>query len=156
MTVYLVRHGSAGHRNDGEPGDIDRPLDPAGVEQATNIAEDLRGGPIVRVLSSPATRCVETVSGLAATMGLELELHDSLYEGTPIEMSWALLEWAATVNGDVVLCSHGDVIPELISRAQLRGMDIPGKSGCAKGSIWELRHDGDRFTSGRYRKTASG
>jgi len=156
VTVYLVRHGSAGHRNDGEPGDIDRPLDPAGVEQATNIAEDLRGGPIVRVLSSPATRCVETVSGLAATMGLELELHDSLYEGTPIEMSWALLEWAATVHGDVVLCSHGDVIPELISRAQLRGMDIPGKSGCAKGSIWELRHDGDRFTSGRYRKTASG
>lgn len=155
MTVFLVRHGSAGHRNDAEPGDIDRHLDPVGVEQAARIAHDLQDRPIVRILSSPAARCVETVSGLAATMGVELELHDSLYEGTPIEMSWAVLDWAAGIDGDVVLCSHGDVIPELISRAQMRGMDIPGKSGCAKGSCWELCHDGGRFTSGRYRKTPS-
>ena len=150
MTVYLIRHASAGSRDDRDPSDLERPLDAQGMDQAQHLAEVLDGIRPVRVLSSPALRCQQTVAPLAAAAGLPVEVADALCEGTDIEDSWALLEWAARQDGDVVLCSHGDVIPELIRRAQLRGMEVPGPGGCSKGSIWALRWDGDRFASGRY------
>lgn len=155
MTVFLVRHASAGHRNDADPDDADRPLDPDGVEQSRRIAKALTGTAITRVVSSPAARCTATVAPLTAKLGLDCEVTDDLYEGTPIERSWAVLERAARAKGDVVLCSHGDVIPELVSRAQGRGMEVRGKSGCAKASVWTLQFDGERFTSGSYSKPAA-
>ena len=85
-------------------------------------------------------------------------MDDRLAEGTPIEESWALVAEVVGVPGPdgstgdaVVLCSHGDVIPDLIRRSQGRGMLIPGKSGCAKGSAWILQHwDGNGFATGVY------
>ena len=78
-----------------------------------------------------------------------LEIDDRLAEGTPIEQSWELVSEVALET--VVLCSHGDVIPDIIRRAQLRGMHVPGKSGSSKGSAWTLRHwDGERFATGLY------
>lgn len=156
VTVFLVRHGSAGLRDDGDPADRDRPLDDGGLDQAKQLTRLLSDVPVVRVLTSPARRCRETIEPVATSHHLVAEPHDDLFEGTPIEASWELLDWAAHVVGDVVLCSHGDVIPELIRRAQLRGMDIPTKSGCAKGSCWTLDHDGTRFVTGRYRKIVAG
>jgi len=149
MTTYLVRHGSAGTRDDGDPADHERPLDEVGVLQRDQLTEWLRHEPITRVLSSPYPRCVQTVEPLAVALGLEVEHHRALAEGADLEAAWALL--AATADEDVVLCSHGDVIPELLRRAELRGLHVPGKSGCAKGSVWMLRHwDGERFAIGIY------
>ena len=80
---------------------------------------------------------------------LDVVVDERLAEGTPIEESWALVEEFVTTTA--VLCSHGDVIPELVSRAQRRGMVVPGKSGCSKGSVWALRHWDDRtFATGLY------
>jgi 8-oxo-dGTP diphosphatase len=150
VTVYLVRHASAGTRDDASPTDGERPLDRTGREQARRLVEELADVRPVRVLSSPAVRCMQTVAPLAEASGVEVEPHRDLFEGTAVEDAWRLLEWAAGQDGDVVLCSHGDVIPELIRRAQLRGMEVPGPSGCSKGSVWALRWDGERFASGRY------
>ncbi len=150
VTVYLVRHASAGHRDDSSPLDSERPLDPTGQDQARHLVEMLADVRPLRVLSSPALRCLQTVAPLAAASGLEVERADALMEGSDLEDSWALLEWAGRQDGDIVLCSHGDVIPELVRRAQLRGMEVPGRSGCSKGSVWELRWDGERFATGRY------
>lgn len=148
--MYLVRHASAGHRDDSSPLDSERPLDPTGQEQARHLVDLLSGVTPARVLSSPALRCLQTVAPLAAASGLVVEQADALFEGTDIEDSWALLEWAGRHDGDIVLCSHGDVIPDLIRRAQMRGMEVPGRSGCSKGSVWELRWDGERFATGHY------
>ena len=149
MTTYLVRHGSAGHRDDRDPADDDRPLDEAGRVQSEKLADWLRHLPITRILSSPFPRCVQTMEPLAAALGLEIETCDELAEGTPVEDAWTLVESVGW--GTAVLCSHGDVIPDLIRRAQLRGLHVPGKSGCAKGSVWTLDHwDGERFAVGVY------
>jgi broad specificity phosphatase PhoE len=149
MTTYLVRHASAGHRDEGDPSDNDRPLDEAGRVQSEKLADWLRHLPVTRILSSPYPRCVQTVEPLAATLGLEIEVREELAESMPIERSWPLLEEVGWTNA--VICSHGDVIPDLIRRAQLRGLHIPGKSGCAKGSVWTLEHwDGERFATGVY------
>jgi broad specificity phosphatase PhoE len=149
MTTYLVRHASAGHRDDRDPHDDDRALDDSGRVQAEKLAAWLRHLPITRILTSPFPRCVQTVEPLAEALGVPIETCDALAESTPIECSWPLLESVA--DETAVICSHGDVIPDLIRRAQLRGLHVPGKSGCAKGSVWTLEHwDGERFAVGVY------
>jgi 8-oxo-dGTP diphosphatase len=158
VTIYLVRHASAGVRNDADPHDDDRPLDPDGHAQAGQLAEWLRHEPVRRILTSPFLRCRQTVEPLATTLGLSVEVENRLAESTPVDVSWALLsELAGTIgtngsaDGTVVICSHGDVIPDLVRRAQGRGMLVPGKSGCAKGSAWILQHwDGQAFATGVY------
>ena len=150
VTVFLVRHASAGARNEASPTDVERSLDGAGRDQAARLVGLMAEHDVRRILSSPALRCIQSVEPLAAQLGLDVEVHDDLFEGTAVGDAWELLEWAAHHDGDVVLCSHGDLIPELIRRAQLRGMEIPGKSGCSKGSVWELRWDGNRFDCGIY------
>ena len=149
MTTYLVRHASAGHRDDADPTDEDRPLDATGIVQASKLTSWLRHEPIDTIVSSPFLRCRQSVAPLAEALGLTVTISDDLGEGTPIERSWKLLESVA--QGTAVLCSHGDVVPDLIRRAQLRGMHIPGKSGCAKGSVWTLQHwEGETFATGIY------
>lgn len=150
MTVFLVRHASAGHRDDADPHDIERGLDGVGHRQAQRIMGLLAPNDVGWVASSPATRCVATISPLASACELDVEETDDLYEGADIERSWALLELAAKREDDAVLCSHGDVIPDLIRRAQSRGMEVRGKAGCSKGSVWALHWSGDHFTHATY------
>ena len=149
MTIFLVRHGSAGSRDDSDPADHDRPLDEAGLGQAAELTEWLRHEDVTRIVSSPYRRCVQTVQPLADLLGVPVELCDAVAETAAIEQSWKVL--VALAEERAVVCSHGDVIPDLIRRSQLRGMHVPGKSGCAKGSVWRLEHwDGERFATGIY------
>ncbi len=151
VAVYLVRHASAGTRNDRDPHDHARALDGKGRRQAHAIAALLADRTVVWIGSSPSRRCIETVGPLATATGIEIEEIPDLAEGTSIEESWAVLAKAASLDGDAVLCSHGDVIPELIHRAQTRGMEIRGKAGASKGSVWKLAGwRDDRFRTGTY------
>ncbi len=153
MTLYLVRHGSAGIRDDSDPDDDRRPLDETGHLQAERLAEWLGLEAPRTVLSSPFLRCRQTVEPLAKAVDVDVVVDVRLGEGSPIDAVWALItSIAAALEGDsAVLCSHGDVIPDVVSRAQRRGMLVPGKLGCAKGSVWSLSHwDGETFASGLY------
>ena len=69
MTLLLIRHASAGDRNDWVGDDLLRPLDGRGRSQASRLPELLGDYEIARVLSSPALRCVQTVEPLAALAG---------------------------------------------------------------------------------------
>ena len=155
VTVYLVRHASAGSADHTNPDDLDRPLDAIGIVQARTIADLLASEPLTKLVSSPAVRCTQTLGPLAASLGLEIELAPDLVEGTDVDASWATLVSAAQVSEGqaTALCSHGDIIPELISRARNRGMMVPGRAGFSKGSIWTLTWDGTQFTTGHYRST---
>lgn len=149
MTMFLVRHASAGVRDDDDPADHDRGLDPTGHLQAEKLADWLRLEQVELVVSSPYRRCTQTVEPLAKQLALDVVTEQRLGEGTPVDVAWEVL--ARHAERHAVLCSHGDVIPDLVRRLQLRGMQVPGKSGCAKGSAWVLRHwDGERFQTGLY------
>lgn len=121
------------------------------MKQAESVAEHLADERIEMVLSSPYPRCIETVQPLADLLGLEVVVDAALAEGSDIKDSWKLVE---SLRGSrAVLCSHGDVIPELVSRNQRRGMQVPGKAGCAKASVWKLSSwAGDHFAKGTYTK----
>lgn len=151
MTLYLVRHGSAGRRDGSDPHDGDRHLDNKGLRQAAAVADHLGVQPIELVLSSPLPRCLETVMPLAETLGIRLAVEVRLAEGTDVSDAWELIEELGTSNA--VLCSHGDVIPDLVRRNEARGMRLSGTTGFAKGSVWALEGwDGTRFAKGSWDK----
>ncbi len=152
MTIYLIRHGSAGKRNSADSRDGERNLDELGRRQAAAIADLLGSKKITGVLSSPYPRCVQTVKPLAKSLGLKVDRRPGLSEGSMVDEAWDLVTADPAVN--VVLCSHGDVIPEIIMRAEARGTDLGKKVGFAKASVWTLRGwNGITFRKATYRKT---
>ena len=144
MNVFLIRHAHAGDRGNG-PRDIERPLSDKGRKRAEELATMFDSASVTRIVSSPATRCAQTVEPLAAALGLEVEQVPALWEGTSIDE--VLAELHAPGGGDLVACSHGDIIPELIERVTAEGATIAGR-GCEKGSVWVLeRRDGEWVTA---------
>ena len=145
MDVYLIRHAHAGSRQSGHH-DKYRQLSEKGRLRAATIGELFAPIEIGTILSSTATRCVQTVEPLAAAKGLDICETDDLWEGAPIDRVLDLLDQHMATG--LVACSHGDIIPELIDWLGANGTELHGH-GCEKGSIWVLSHDGRRWTEGR-------
>jgi 8-oxo-(d)GTP phosphatase len=133
--AVLVRHAKAGDRDAWHEDDRLRPLSRKGKLQAEALVGMLAGAPVDRVLSSPSVRCVQTVRPLALERSVPLEEHDALAEGTPLDEALALVRGSA---GAVVMCSHGDVIPDVLRLVELRGARLSRPWKCAKGSTWTM------------------
>ncbi len=144
----MIRHAHAGSRGGAAGFDFDRPLSPKGHAQRAHLESLLAACPIDAVYSSPYSRCIETVAGIAAARDLAVEERDELLEGGDAEPVLALI--ARTDPRHAVLCSHGDVIPRLLRRLGSTGVD--GVNGTAqKGSLWVLETDGaGRVVAARY------
>ena len=150
MTVYLVRHADAKSRANWPGDDELRPLSKKGEAQAWGLVGQLKGARIVRVLSSPAVRCSNTVEPLAAEHGLKVEHTDVLQEGADSSAAYELLRRIADQNGDAVLCTHGDLIPELLRIANRDGLSFDDEPRWPKGSTWAIDGDGNGLTRARY------
>lgn len=150
VTVWLVRHANAGSRSSWPGPDTHRPLAPKGIDQAARIAVQLARYPITCVMSSPSLRCRQTVEPLTHALGLTVEVHHALDEGHGPRAALELIDMLASGGTDAVLCSHGDVIPEVLDELSRRGviLDEPGR--CAKGSIYQLESHAGSITSGTY------
>lgn len=142
MALLLVRHAHAGDRDAWEAPDDLRPLSMKGIRQAEALVFALVGFPVARVLSSPALRCTQTVEPLALVRGAGIEPCDALAEGN----GPGALDLVQDLAGaPVVLCSHGDVIGEI-----LEAMPVSGHVRMQKGSVWILEATDGRYTSARY------
>jgi 8-oxo-dGTP diphosphatase len=135
--ILLVRHGRAGKRGHSSDDRL-RPLDDKGRRQAARLPDLLTPYAVARVLSSPFTRCLQTVEPLAARLGVAVEQCDALGEGTPADVARDLL---ASIGETAVACTHGDVIAALIG---------PGREA-KKGSVWVL--DGTGLAPIEYMKS---
>jgi 8-oxo-dGTP diphosphatase len=150
MTVFLVRHADAKSRANWPHPDETRPLSRKGVRQAEGIKDLLLDRPIRRIVSSPAVRCVDTLAPLASKLGLTVEQSDTLFEGASTSTAYDLVRTSARAKGDTVLCTHGDLVPELLRLAARDGLSVEDSPRWPKGSTWALDGDGDQFTRGRY------
>lgn len=153
VTLYLVRHASALDRSRWRFDDLDRPLDERGAAQAGAITSFFADHAVRGVWSSRAVRCVDTVAGIGAAHGLDVEIRSELTEGASPNALLELLRAEAATPGDLVMCSHGDLIPEVLNRLLREGMSVLGPRGCEKGSVWELETRGRDITQGRYTAT---
>ncbi|MBD8607500.1 histidine phosphatase family protein [Aeromicrobium sp. CFBP 8757] len=115
--ILWVRHGQStwnvldrlqGH-------ELSPPLTDLGREQAQHAAETLAGRGVVRLLSSPATRALETAQVIGAHLGLEVEVEPMLLEKGLDESYPELLTRVQHVldrrdPDHTVAVSHGDTI----------------------------------------------
>jgi 8-oxo-dGTP diphosphatase len=151
VTLHLIRHAHAGDRSRwGGSDDLDRPLTDTGHEQAVAIDRWFGDRRVRGVWSSMAVRCAQTVAPLAHRTGLEVELRSELTEGARPAVLLELLREEALEADDLVLCSHGDLIPEVLNTLLREGMVVIGGRGCEKGSIWSLDVRGRDIVSATY------
>jgi len=155
VTLLLVRHAEAESRSGWDGPDVLRPLSLRGRRQATGLVHVLGDRNVVsRLVSSPSLRCIETLSPMAATLGLALEVAGSLAEGTDPEAAVELARSGAALPGTagaVALCSHGDMIPAILEVLRAKdGIDLGQQPRCQKGSTWLLEGKRGRFTTATY------
>jgi len=147
-TIYLVRHASAGKRSDADAEDWRRPLDNKGKRQMRMLRDRLMAHPITRIGSSNYVRCIDTVTPFAKRLGIPLEMEAALVDGSHPHRIVRLI--AELQEESAVLCSHADVIEDLIGHLFAEGVPMDGPREWKKGSAWELRTIAGRVVSGRY------
>lgn len=135
MKLYLVRHVKAGDRSRWHGSDHDRPISKSGRRQADALARRLAGEKVSALIASPSLRCAQSLEPLGELAGLKVEEDDRLAEGSAIEESMAV---ARDAPNRAVLCSHGDVIPDLIAALVRRGMELTTEPDWRKATLWTL------------------
>jgi broad specificity phosphatase PhoE len=163
-TIELLRHAEAHDRERwwGTP-DRERPLDELGRRQSQAMIAALRDGQaIVGLHSSPFVRCRQTLEPLAAAIGLPISDEERLAEAPQLPAflgrdAWPAAAWlggralalvdrllAQGPPGRLVLCTHGDVVPALVSLLAGRDGLAPERPRLQKGGRFTLRFDGGR------------
>ncbi len=146
--LYVVRHADAGHRGAREHPDEGRALTERGRRQADGLRDQLEELGITRLVASPFVRCVQTLVPLADVLGIVVELDERLAEGTGAAGALALAQELRDTSA--VLCSHGDVIPDLLDALVATGTRLKDEPRWQKASTWVLSWDGDHISKGRY------
>ena len=139
MKIFLVRHAKAGDRLHNAHDDRKRSLSKPGWAQAEALADALlAAGATGPLIASPFVRCRQTLEPLAKQLGLEVLRDPCLAEAQPFEPMLSLME--RTPAGSV-LCSHGDMIPDMMAGLQRRGCAILTTPQWKKASVWMLERD---------------
>jgi len=101
---------------------------------------------VKRFVSSPYTRCVQTLRPAAKAIGTKVETDERLSEGRSFA---GVIDLMAELSDSTALCSHGDVIPETIEALMHRGCEFLSEPDWRKGSVWVLERgpDGDIVTA---------
>jgi broad specificity phosphatase PhoE len=151
VTILLVRHARAGRRDRWEGDDRLRPLSGKGRAQARALPGVL--GPwtaagTTLLVSSPWIRCVETLDPLAAALCAGIVVDEALGEGMGAKAIDALGSWMR--SRPAVLCTHGDVIEEVLCTLMSSGVDLAREPHAAKASVWVLDGVAGDIRTARY------
>jgi broad specificity phosphatase PhoE len=149
VPLLLVRHAHARPRKEWAGEDRLRPLSMHGERQAEGLVA-VAGLflPPTSTLSSPYLRCLQTMEPLGRAHNLSVEANDALSEG---QSSAAVSLIRSLAGTNAVLCTHGDVIAEiLVTLADEDRVDLGLTPRQAKGSVWALEGKNGFFTSARY------
>ena len=146
--LLLVRHAHAGDKHHWQGSDSLRPLSAAGQAEAAGLLVRLEDYPVGRVLSSPTVRCQQTVQPLALDRHLGIEPLPALGVAADLVVVLGLLGHLQAQ--DAVVCTHGEVIGEVLLRLVVDGLAVGHPLTWPKGSTWLLESDGGQFRFGRY------
>ncbi|KQZ08960.1 NUDIX hydrolase [Agromyces fucosus] len=122
FSLAVVRHGKAVSRSSWSGDDATRPLTERGVEQAAGLVATLSAWAPKRIVSSPAVRCVTTVTPLAAAAGLEIKrdagISQDAWESGEDEVR-RVVGKRVRAGKSAIICSHGPVLPEIMREVAL-------------------------------------
>jgi 8-oxo-dGTP diphosphatase len=140
VRLIVVRHGQAGRKAQWVGDDALRPLGPKGRQQAQDLIKSLGRQQVTRIVSSPYLRCLQTVEPLSRKFKVAVEVDPSLAPDAGVAAAAALEVLVSTSRHTVVLCTHREVLVELLPllarRFDIRlGHRLPG----AKGGQWILQ-----------------
>jgi 8-oxo-dGTP diphosphatase len=150
MRLYVIRHGAAGNRSEWDKSDDLRPLSHKGRRQSDAIADMLASAGISRLVSSPSVRCVQSLEPLAQRLGEAVETDERLAEGHDGEEALDLANELRKNADAAALCSHGDVIPDLLRILKATTTRFKEPLLWPKASTWVLTWDGGRWAKARY------
>lgn len=145
--IFLVRHAHAESRSDWDGPDRERPLNDRGHLQAKRLAERLVSSGAGSVMSSPFLRCVQTVLPLANVLGVAVDESAALAEGAGGEEAARLI---AASSGAMVICSHGDVLHDVVGRLAAGGAPVDPRMPFEKGAVLWLERDGSSVIRAGY------
>ncbi len=122
FALVLVRHGKAVSRSGWNGPDAARPLTERGVKQAAGLVDTITAWAPRRLVSSPAVRCVTTVTPLSAATGIEVKrdagISQDAWEAGDHEVRRVVGKRVRS-GKTAVLCSHGPVLPEIMREIAL-------------------------------------
>jgi 8-oxo-dGTP diphosphatase len=102
---------------------------------ATTSTDRFAGETVKSLWSSPYVRCVQTLEPLADRIGIPIIADDRLAEGTPVEET---VELVLHAGDGAVLCTHGDVLTDVMNALVRRGTELTTAPEWRKGAIWVL------------------
>lgn len=141
QTVLIVRHGTAGRKARYKGDDRQRPLDRKGKAQAASLVPQLLAFGGAGIYAADRLRCVQTVEPTADWLGVPITVESALtadmYAADPKRAHKRVLAIAAQ-GATPVICTQGEVIPNLIDWWCKRDGVKPDKSRNRKGSTWVL------------------
>jgi 8-oxo-(d)GTP phosphatase len=143
--IYVVRHAHAGDPTQWEGPDQIRPLSQKGWKQAAALADGLQG--VELLLSSHYLRCRQTLEPLAERLGLPIQDEPRLVEATAFR---EFLELVTTPAPPTAMCTHGDIVMNLVDYLQRRRLADPDKAGSSKASVWALEVEDGAIKTARY------
>ncbi|MCR6032155.1 NUDIX domain-containing protein [Nocardioides sp. zg-579] len=114
--LVVLRHGQAHPRKQWREDDRLRPLAPAGRAEALALVPVLAAYGVSAVVTSPSTRCVETVLPFAGAAGLTLREEPALSEedATPRAVRRVVADLLDR-RAPTLLCTHRPVLPHVLA-----------------------------------------
>ncbi len=150
VPLVLLRHAAAGDKVAWRGPDLLRPLDETGRAEALELAGVLGAFGPLRVVSSAAARCTETVTPYAVahavhirtenafTLGARHAAGDPYDSGAAREAFRELLEQ----RRPTLVCTHGELVADLMREAFERsGAPVPQQLSLVKGAFWVFHLD---------------
>ncbi len=152
MLLILVRHAHAGRKDQWNRPDRLRPLDARGRRQAEYLVKVISPLKPKRIVSSPHTRCMQTMAPTAAAVGIEVERSPALAPDAPVVALGLIRELSAPRSpSGVVLCTHGEVMGAVLQElAAEDGFKFERRPPGLKGCVWLLDFRLGKLWGARY------
>ncbi|MBP2379555.1 8-oxo-dGTP diphosphatase [Microbacterium phyllosphaerae] len=127
--IIALRHAKALSRSDWEGSDAARPLTDRGRQQAKSIVGPLRAFGVRKIVTSDAVRCVQTVTPLAKALDRKTvqtsKISQDAWEDGEDDLR-SVIGRRVRSGKPAVLCSHGPVLPGILSEIALATGTIRG------------------------------
>lgn len=151
--LLVVRHANAGKKRRWKGDDKLRPLDTQGLEQAARLAILAPCYGPVRIASADLVRCADTVRPVSLNLGIPIDIEPTLSSQSYADNPKATVDWIREqidAGGTTLLCSQGEVIPDLLTRLSARQPVRLRRPSTRKGSVWALSFAGGKLVGADY------